>query len=368
MRRFIAALGTLALTLSILVSTSAAASATEQPVQTCTPGPVGTYTTQVNNRPDSGLHGNWAADSFTRTTVVVDNCDGTYVLKIKDSGRFTTKANALSPGAGLPLPAPFTGKFVGGATVKVTSATPPHPPTGGTDGSVSTSDWAKLIFDAPQATLSDWGWTYTYCGEKWVNAQGGNSGDVTGLLCVVPTVKLIATPTDCTATGPAAVLLKITTVTPTPHQPVSIPYVTNDKQRTGTVKLGKKDAEISATVAFDEDAGIGGKAVLTFGEGQTAVTVKVNTNCVIPTKTPLPNPTTKPTAPTTTTTAPTSTTSSTRAVAPVRKAGNGTSYKSEDLAYTGTSGVGVLIGIAALMLLGGAAALIVVRRRTRTHD
>lgn len=144
----------------------------------CTP-----YTTEVTGRPDSGKHGDWATDDFTRTTKVCQTDDTTYVLTISDAGTFTTLAGAKSPAAGVDLPAPFTGSFTGGATVTVTSDVSPVAPPASSPGDKSTSEWASLLFPGNNGTISGWSWTYGTKCETWVNAEAGNSGDVTGVEC-----------------------------------------------------------------------------------------------------------------------------------------------------------------------------------------
>jgi hypothetical protein len=82
-RGIVAALSVLVLVLSGAAWVTQPASATGQE---CTSTST-IYTTKISNRVDSGLFGNWAHDTFTRTTVVTDNCDGTYTVVLKDQGR-----------------------------------------------------------------------------------------------------------------------------------------------------------------------------------------------------------------------------------------------------------------------------------------
>lgn len=148
-----------------------------------------TYTNDVV-RLDSGLHGDWATDTFRRGSAVCDNGDGTWTLTLTDNGTFTTMAGATSPGdQAVPLPE-FTGRFLGGAVVQVTSeltmAELPTNITEPTAGWPSTSEWAGLLFGSEvTSTLSSWGWNYTTKCETagWVNSLDGNVGDVTGKTC-----------------------------------------------------------------------------------------------------------------------------------------------------------------------------------------
>lgn len=161
-----------------------------------------TYITQVTGRPDSGSHGNWATDTFKRTTFVCDNSDGTFTMKLTDSGEFTTTAAAKSPGTGVTLPdEPISGSFSGGAVVTVTSATGPHDPGADSDGAVSSSDWHTLVFDDATAKLTSWGWRYSTGCETWFNTAANNSGDITKV---------------CEAEEPPTTTVPPTTTTPPP--------------------------------------------------------------------------------------------------------------------------------------------------------
>jgi hypothetical protein len=74
-----------------------------------------TATTAVSNRPDSGDHGDWARDTFTRTAkvtlvseVALSYCGGStgtghcydWTGSVSDSGSFTTIPGGVSPGNG----------------------------------------------------------------------------------------------------------------------------------------------------------------------------------------------------------------------------------------------------------------------------
>lgn len=152
-----------------------------------TAGDVATFTTQVNDRPDSGLGGTWAKDTFTRTTYVERETDCTYTLRLHDVGTFTTLAGAPSPGGTATLGASFTGTFAGGARIVVTSEAEPVDPGATSDGTVSSSQWATLLFPGNPGKLIKWGWTYTTPCETWKNSMHGNHGDVTGKVCETQT-------------------------------------------------------------------------------------------------------------------------------------------------------------------------------------
>lgn len=350
-------MGAFLLALLAAGSMASPASATEDPIVVCVPAAPQTFTTGVSGRPDSGLSGTWAHDFFTRTTVVVDNCDGTYTLTITDAGEFTTITGAQSPNGSAMLAPSFTGEFSGGATVKVTSATAPHAPTGGTDGKVSTSDWAALLFGEVKTEMTSWGWSYDYCGETWANASTGNSGNVTGLPCTVPAERywLKIKGTDCTPTAQADVVLTAKIEGSKWHAPLLIPYWVNGKKEMASIGAGELYLEQGVTAA--EDAGKG-KLKVTFGEGKRARTVVVNTNCHVPSTT-----TTPPVTSSTTTTTTTATTTTTTPVA-VQQASSGKS--DQDLAYTGASGLGTLLTIGLLVLAAGSTAVLIARRRKST--
>lgn len=228
MRRILLAL--LGALLILAGSTAIAASAQADPV-TCTPHTLeATYTTTIAARVDSGMNGNWATDSFVRTTEVYDECDGGWVLHIFDSGHFTTHPGALSPMIGAPLPSPATtGKFTGSAVVKVKSETEPVDGTSaGAGGTVSTSEWFSLIFPDGSAELTYWQWFYVTKCEKWINSINGNSGDVTGKKCYHkphPTSSTPAPTSQPTTSTPTSTTR--TTASEPSSSSVSVPVVTN---------------------------------------------------------------------------------------------------------------------------------------------
>jgi hypothetical protein len=194
-----------------------AASATVTPAQGCVDA---TFTTHVVNRPDSSSHGDWAKDNFTRTTVVKCTVGGAQVSLI-DSGTFTPLPGALSPAAGVPIHnLPFSGQFSGGTSFTVKTTAKAADPVLGASGKFSSSEWIKLVFPKGEATQQGWQWTYKHCGQTWVNAAGGNSGDITGEgKCPVPPkhtytpkppVTTTVTPAPTTVVPPVNVPVKVT--------------------------------------------------------------------------------------------------------------------------------------------------------------
>lgn len=166
-------------------------------------------TTSVTNHPDSGLHGNWAIDTYTRMASVTSDglqvgnpaCDGLspcyqYTGTLSDNGTFAAAGGNPSPEAGVAINGPVTGSFSGGGvgsfTFYATSATPsntgvpvslngPPPPAD------TTTNWMTLFFPATTEFVGSfpaaWSWSYhdaLNC-QTWVNAAAGNTGDITGV-------------------------------------------------------------------------------------------------------------------------------------------------------------------------------------------
>jgi hypothetical protein len=170
-------------------------------------------TTTFQAHPDSGNHGNWATDAFTRvatvTYVSVDStltdCGSTaktcfvYEGTIGDTGSFTAISGAKSPQAGVTITGTPSGPFKGGSDVKFfsssdTASAAGVPATVTGAGPVSTTDWVEQFFPAGTTfgagpTLTDWGWAYSNpatC-ENWLDSISNSSGslpadgDITGV-------------------------------------------------------------------------------------------------------------------------------------------------------------------------------------------
>jgi LPXTG-motif cell wall-anchored protein len=199
-----------------------------------------TATTTLTDRPDSGLHGDWAKDAITRTVKLCEAVPGvpgpdggksTYIASVADTGTFTTVAGK-SPNAGVTLPAGIVGKLAGGYTATFTAtpafATYQHVFDGKTYSGTApstTGDWVAKLWGGEDFTsvtnLGGWTWTYWTCSvdlakatEKFVNAEAGNAGDITGIACptvapvVLPTVS--ASPSASPSTGGTAAGLPVT--------------------------------------------------------------------------------------------------------------------------------------------------------------
>jgi hypothetical protein len=160
--------------------------------------------TNLTNRPDSGLHGNWALDNLTRTVALTrqhaaeaSKCGGGattcwfYTASLVDNGSFTTIDGAKSPQAGATINGTVTGTVSGGTKIEFYASSGEPNPDGvpvNVDGAGHpTSTWVNAFFpDGTVVTTSNllnWSWTYSApatC-EKWVNAFDGNSGDIRGV-------------------------------------------------------------------------------------------------------------------------------------------------------------------------------------------
>lgn len=170
-------------------------------------------TTTFSAHPDSGNHGNWANEDFTRTATVtyvgidptMSDCGSTattcfqYEGVIKDAGSFTVISGASSPQAGVTETGTPSGPFLGGSDVKFDSSSDTASATGVPAtvtgaGRVSTTDWVEQFFPAGTTfgtgpDLTDWSWGYSSpatC-ENWVDAVSNSSGslpadgDITGV-------------------------------------------------------------------------------------------------------------------------------------------------------------------------------------------
>ena len=170
-------------------------------------------TTTFQAHADSGNHGNWANDDFTRVaSVTYVSADPTltdcgskattcfiYEGTIADAGSFSVISGAKSPQAGVTEVGTPSGPFKGGSDLKFFSSSDtasaagvPASVTGA--GPVSTTDWVEQFFPAGTTfgagpTLTDWSWAYSSLGtcENWVDAVNNDSGaqpvdgDITGV-------------------------------------------------------------------------------------------------------------------------------------------------------------------------------------------
>lgn len=273
------------------------------------PVPVPTFTTQVTDRPDSGLHGTWALDTFKRTTTVKCNIADPNVYKVvlTDVGTFKTVAGK-SPQVGVPLSGEVVGKFSGSATMTVTSAEKPHAPPATNAGDVSSSEWPSLLFDEYSSVMGSWGWNYTRLCEFWKNAAAGNSGDITGKSCYKPPTSTTTSTTPLPVTTTTTATAPVTTTTTPAPGGEGVRYANCDAvEAAGKAPLNAGAPGYSADLDSDTD-GVACEA----------------------------------------------------ASKPVKRVATG------NLAETGATGIGWMIGIGSLLLLGGVLGVAVARKRRKT--
>lgn len=156
-----------------------------------------TSTVKVSNDPDSGNHGNWATDNFTRVTTI-SKSGNAWLVHVVDTGTFTTIPGGVSPESGTPLPnKSFTGSFTGYDNFTVDGKDAPtcdKVPTS-INGAPNTSGWPLRFFCNITANCvhqGSWGWTYLInCASlklegdtliRWVNSSDGDTGDITAVL------------------------------------------------------------------------------------------------------------------------------------------------------------------------------------------
>lgn len=178
-------------------------------------------TTAFTAHPDTGNHGVWADDDFTRNaSVTLVNVDSTvsdcgskatscfqYSGTISDSGTFTAISGASSPQAGVTIAGTPAGPFRGGiSTITFVSSSDVAsasgvPATVNGAGTVSTADWVEQFFPSgttfgagPKLTNPSFTYYSPNTCEYWTNsaANGGGAnaadGDITGRShCLTPT-------------------------------------------------------------------------------------------------------------------------------------------------------------------------------------
>lgn len=171
--------------------------------------------TSVTNDPDSGNHGTWATDTFTRSmtvtrhgAVAVSDCGGTatngiaacwyYTAAMTDSGSFLTVAGANSPQAGTVISGTLAGTMSGGSNYEFYAASGAPsaatvPASFDASGGSGSGTWPERFFPAGTAFggMNEINWVYTYTApttcERWADAfdNGDGSlpadGDITGV-------------------------------------------------------------------------------------------------------------------------------------------------------------------------------------------
>jgi hypothetical protein len=152
-----------------------------------------TVTVRLLDRSDSGEDGNnWAKDDITRQLTITQVSAGQYDVKVQDQGTFRAIVGEKTPGGSDGLAGftkPVNGQLRGAWTAHI-SASPDFASfdrsalAGGpiVGDSPSSSMMLKGLFS--DGSVSDafatWRFEYTKGGQLWVNADSGNSGNITG--------------------------------------------------------------------------------------------------------------------------------------------------------------------------------------------
>jgi hypothetical protein len=156
----------------------------------------------LKNDFDSGVHGNaWANDTIGRHLQIrqvgnaVPSATTQYCAMIDDNGSFMTFAGD-SPGGTGTVTAGINGRINGGYVTTLFTGTLNPIPAYDTHGNLGTFDlqctdayncpgphpsFLSYFNGSPAWDYASWGWTYhTAKNGDWVNADSGNSGDITG--------------------------------------------------------------------------------------------------------------------------------------------------------------------------------------------
>jgi hypothetical protein len=182
-------------------------------------------TTTFHAHPDSGNHGDWADDDFTRVATVLyvgidptlTDCGAaatecfTWEGTISDAGTFYAITGAQSPQAGVTETGSPSGPFQGSVQVSFSASTDSASATGVPAsitgaGPVSTTDWVEQFFPANTTfgagpNLTAWSWAYSNpatC-ENWVDSISNSDGslpadgDITGVNRCLTTTGTIST-------------------------------------------------------------------------------------------------------------------------------------------------------------------------------
>jgi hypothetical protein len=155
-------------------------------------------THKVINDEDSGNVGYWALLNYNKHVQVWKVPDGTYLVIAHYVGKWTTFAGALSPGNGVLQMMDGHGRFKGGyrATFTATDFTGARGYQGvfnfggtkedillgtygaGQQGATPTFDWTQYFAGFDNFTYLNWGWTYKYKAQKWLNFSTATTGDI----------------------------------------------------------------------------------------------------------------------------------------------------------------------------------------------
>ncbi|HVB19720.1 MAG TPA: peptidoglycan-binding protein, partial [Candidatus Paceibacterota bacterium] len=192
-----AGIGAVDVTVTAPGGTSATGSADQFTYAPCV-GAIGSpllvnVTQNISNDVDSGFHGNWALDDYTRHIQVWLDSGTTYCAQVDYNGTFHAPAGVSSPAAGTPIPAAIVGTMVGGYRASIVGtllASQTIPTTVDYQGVISTGatpgyvSWPGATFNTGYTfnyldNGNDWSWTYTTPnGATWINAGSGSTGDI----------------------------------------------------------------------------------------------------------------------------------------------------------------------------------------------
>jgi hypothetical protein len=155
----------------------------------------------VRNDEDSGIVGYWALDTYCKTVQVWQdpNVPTNFYAIVTYNGMWQTFKGALSPKAGVLETKNALGCMQGGyfASFTATSFTQKCGFVGsynfggtkadillgtygaGQTGGTPTFDWTTKYFTGfDNFNYFNWGWTYQYRSQTWVNSASGNTGDI----------------------------------------------------------------------------------------------------------------------------------------------------------------------------------------------
>jgi hypothetical protein len=140
----------------------------------------------------------WANDTINRHLQIRQDGNGTstsYCAMIDDTGSFVTFAGA-SPGGTSTVSAGINGRINGGYTTKDFTGTLNSTQTYAMRGNLGTFNlncdtsfncpgahpsFLSYFTGSPSWDYANWGWSYhTAKNGDWLNADSGNSGDITG--------------------------------------------------------------------------------------------------------------------------------------------------------------------------------------------
>lgn len=160
-------------------------------------------TATFHNHLDSGNHGDWARDNFTRTTTIHATAPGAFTVTTVDHGTFTAGMCAhCSPNAGKAITLKVMGAFDGGEVGTANGTVDPAKiaaVNGQTFDDQAATHYTQLawfqqlfadgVTGTPYST--SWGWAYKTADEQWADTSTNGDGalpadgDITGKITSV---------------------------------------------------------------------------------------------------------------------------------------------------------------------------------------